>query len=139
MLFISPKKYFIFSRYLDFCLDFLVQHKNCLIKKILILKFMTPQPGKQSTIHILPNISRSKGNQTMKFGRLIKYYMKNFFLKKHTQNILEKPFPDLFLKNWNWAYFWIISLKFYTVCFYCMPSWVLLKYIETNVQTSWSY
>ena len=35
----------------------------------LISKFMTSQSGQQTiTIHILPNISRSKGNQAMKFG-----------------------------------------------------------------------
>ena len=28
-------------------------------------------------IHILPNISRSKGNQIMKFGQLTEYNMKN--------------------------------------------------------------
>ena len=33
-------------------------------------------------IHILPNISRSKGNQTMKFGQLIEYNMRNIFLEK---------------------------------------------------------
>ena len=44
---------------------------------------MTSQPGKKAiAIHILPNISRSKGNQTMKFGQLIEYNMKNIFLKK---------------------------------------------------------
>ena len=33
---------------------------------------MASQPGEQTiTIHILPNISRSKGNQTMKFRQLI--------------------------------------------------------------------
>ena len=33
---------------------------------------MTSQAGQQIiTIHILPNISRSEGNQTMKFGQLI--------------------------------------------------------------------
>ena len=45
-----------------FLLDFLVMYKNGLIKKIrLIPYFMTP-----IVIHILPNISRSKGKQTMK-------------------------------------------------------------------------
>ena len=44
---------------------------------------MTSQPRKQtSAIHILPNISRSKGNQTMKFGQLIEYSMRNIFLEK---------------------------------------------------------
>ena len=33
-------------------------------------------------IHILAYISRSKGNQTMKFGRLIECNMKNIFLEK---------------------------------------------------------
>ena len=33
-------------------------------------------------MHILPNISISKGNQTMKFGQLIEYNMKNIFLEK---------------------------------------------------------
>ena len=35
---------------------------------------MTLQPGKQANaIHIVPNISRSKGNQRLKFGQLIEY------------------------------------------------------------------
>ena len=42
---------------------------------------MTLQPVEQ-TIHILPNIPRSKGNQTMKFGKLIEYNMRNIFLEK---------------------------------------------------------
>ena len=33
---------------------------------------MTTQPGKQAiTIHILPNISNRKDDQTMKFGQLM--------------------------------------------------------------------
>ena len=32
------------------------------------------------TIHILPNISRSKGKQTTKFGQVIKYNVRNIFL-----------------------------------------------------------
>ena len=35
---------------------------------------MISQPGLQTiVIHILPNISQSKGKQTMKFGQLIEY------------------------------------------------------------------
>ena len=33
-------------------------------------------------MQILPNILRSKGNGTMKFGRLIDYIMRNIFLEK---------------------------------------------------------
>ena len=44
---------------------------------------MTSQPGLQTTaIHILPNISRSKDNQTMKFDQLIEYKMRNTFVEK---------------------------------------------------------
>ena len=84
MLFISPQKLFSFSRYLSFGLDFLVMYQNGLIKKIrLISNFMPSQPGCHKTIlHILPNISRSKGNQTMKLGRLIECNMRNIFLEK---------------------------------------------------------
>ena len=44
---------------------------------------MTPQPGKQTiAINIFHNIARSKENQTMKFGQLVEYNMRNIFLKK---------------------------------------------------------
>ena len=58
--------------------------KNDLIGKVsLISKFMTSQPWKQTiAIHILPNIPRSKSNQSMKFGQLIEYNMRNNFLEK---------------------------------------------------------
>ena len=43
---------------------------------------MTSQSGYQTiVIHILPNISRSKSNQTMKFGQLIECNMRNIFLE----------------------------------------------------------
>ena len=84
---------------------------------------MTPQPGYQTiVIHILPNILRSKGNKTVKFGQLIEYNKRNIFLEKYMQNVVEKLVPDPFLKNENCAYLWINSLNFYAVCFYCMPS-----------------
>ena len=55
-----------------------------------ISKCMTSQTGKQIiTIHILPNISRSKGNQTMELGQLIENNMVNIFLEKHTQNVVK--------------------------------------------------
>ena len=33
-------------------------------------------------IHILPNMSINKGNQTMKFGQLIEYHVGNMFVLK---------------------------------------------------------
>ena len=84
MLFISPQKLFLFSRYLSFCLDFWVIQQNGLIRKIrLISNFITSQPGQQAiVIHILASISRSKHNQKMKFGQLIECNMRNIFLEK---------------------------------------------------------
>ena len=75
MLFVSPQKLFLFSRYLNFYLDFLVMQQNNLIRKIkLTSNFMTPQLGQQTIgIHILPSISRCKGNQTTKFSQLVEY------------------------------------------------------------------
>ena len=58
---------------------------------------MTSQPGKQTiAIHILPNISRSKGNQTMKFGQLIEYNMRNIFLEKSYTKCGGETSPRLF-------------------------------------------
>ena len=61
------------------------------------------------------NISRSKGNQAMKFDQLYSISWEIFFLKNNSQNGLEilPVFPDLFLNNQNWAYLWINSLTFY--------------------------
>ena len=60
-----------------------------------------------------------------------------FFLKNHVENVVEELFPDSLLENQNWAYLWIICLKFYTVCFYCVPSWGLAKYFKTKLQTTY--
>ena len=61
---------------------------------------MASQSGKQTiAIHMLLNISRSKGNKRIKFGQLIEYKMRNIFLKKSYINVVEKLFPDPFLKN----------------------------------------
>ena len=44
---------------------------------------MASQPGKQTiAIHTFPNITKNKGNQTVKCGQLIEYNMRNIFLEK---------------------------------------------------------
>ena len=64
-------------------MTFWSSRKNSLIRISLILKSMTSQPRKQTiAIHILPNISRSKGIQGMKFGQLMKFNMRNTFVEK---------------------------------------------------------
>ena len=55
---------------------------------------MTSSGGKLIiTIHILPNISRSEGNQTMDLGKLIEYNMGNIFLVKPCTKCVEKISP----------------------------------------------
>ena len=59
---------------------------------------MTLQTGQQIiTIHILSNISRSKRNQTMKFGQLIKYNVINILPQKSRGNEAETLVLDHFL------------------------------------------
>ena len=43
--------------------------------------------------------SSMKKYQAMKFGQVIEYNMRNIFLQNHTQNVVEKLFPNPFLKN----------------------------------------
>ena len=55
---------------------------------------MASQTGKQIiTIHILFNITKSKCNQTMKFGQLIEYNMKKVLLEQSSQNVAGKDSP----------------------------------------------
>ena len=61
---------------------------------------MTPQSGKQIiTKHILSNISRSKDNQTMKFGQLIEYNMRKTcpekLFTKYDEKIIPRPFSKV--------------------------------------------
>ena len=70
-----------------------------MIRKIsLTSKLLTSQLDLQTiATHILPNISQSKGNQTMIFGQLIEYHKRNFFFKSYAGNEARKLVPDLFL------------------------------------------
>ena len=97
ILFISPQKVFLFSRYLHFCIDFLVMQKYSLIRKIkLISKLRTSRLGKETiTIHILPNISRRKEKQAI-FGQLIEYNTRNNCLEESFKSCggetIQRPF-----------------------------------------------
>ena len=98
-------KALLLSKYLNFCLSLLFDHvetwpdsKDKITSMIrLISKFMTSRPGKQTiSIHILPNISRSKDNQLMKFGQLIEHNMRDIFLEKsytkYSGKTISRPF-----------------------------------------------
>ena len=56
--------------------------ENSLIRKLRLV-----------TLHILPNISRSKGNQKIKFGQLIEYNMKKDFLEKSSTKYAGEASP----------------------------------------------
>ena len=59
------------------------------------------QVGKQTVaIHILQNISRNKGHQTIKCDQLIEYNMRNV-LPENPQNVVEKLVLDPFHENQN--------------------------------------
>ena len=92
-LYFTLKALFVLKIF-KFCLDILVIYKSGLIRKVrLISKFMTSQAGQQTVaIHIPPNISRRKGNQTMKFGPF-KEYNRNIFLQKSYTKCGGKTIP----------------------------------------------
>ena len=61
---------------------------------------MTSQSGKQTiAIHILSNISKRKGNQTIKFGQLIEYNMRSSFLEKSYTKCVGETIPRPFSKK----------------------------------------
>ena len=65
---------------------------------------MTSQPGLQTNpIHMLPNISQSTGDQTLKFGQLIEHNTRNVFLQKlcGKRGRVTSSRPLYFLKKLN--------------------------------------
>ena len=50
-------------------------------------------------MHILPNISRSKGNRAMLFGQLLEYNMRNTFVEKSYTKGGGKTFPRSFFQK----------------------------------------
>ena len=65
---------------------------------------MTSQIGQQIiTIRILHNISKSKGNQTMKSGQLIEHNMRNIFLEKSHTKFVGEASPRDFYKKSKWS------------------------------------
>ena len=44
-------------------------------------------------MHILPNIARTKGNQTTKFGQLIEHNLKNIFVEKSYTKCAAETIP----------------------------------------------
>ena len=56
---------------------------------------MTSQPGSEAiVIHILPNILRNRGSQTVKFGLLVDYNMRIIFIEKCGGETSPRPFSE---------------------------------------------
>ena len=61
---------------------------------------MTSQPRKQTiAVHILFNISRSKTDQTITFGQLISYNIRNILFEKSCTKCGRETIPRPFSKN----------------------------------------
>ena len=87
--------YVVFLKYI------FVENFNSLFLETVTIKFGGPRAEGR---HMGPRAEKNK-------------YPETFLLKNQTQNVVEKLFPDPFLKNQNWDYLWINSLKFYAICF----------------------
>ena len=77
------KSSFLSQNIYVFITTFWYCRKNDLIREItLTSKFMTSESGLQAiAVHILPDMSQSKGNQAIKFGQLIEYNKGNMFFQ----------------------------------------------------------
>ena len=93
-------------RYHHFWLDFLVLSRNGMIRKLwLISKFMTPYTGQQIiTIQLIPNISRSKDNETWLVNKIQRENI-NFLQKPCRKWVGETSFRPLFVfqKSFIWV------------------------------------
>ena len=85
------------------------------------------------------NISRSEDNQAMKFGQLIEYSMRNFFLENSYTKCGRETIPRLFYKKSKLR----LSLDQYSkvllFCFPCLPSSGPSKVIKAKVQINCFY
>ena len=90
-------------------------------------------------MHILPNISTSKGNQTVKFGQLIEYNLRNIFAEKSYTKYTAESIPRPLSKISKWSISLDQQCNVFSVCFYCMLIWGLLKYSDVKLQTTCFY
>ena len=80
--------FFSFSRYLNFCYDFLVMLKKTLDKKDKVsfkIHDVRNWLTSNCNTHIAQYLTK-KDNQTMKVGQLIEYIRRNIFLRNVWRN-----------------------------------------------------
>ena len=71
-------------------------------KKFRVGTFWQGRSGNRKHTYIFffcPNISRSKGNQTIKFGQSIEHNMRDIFLEKSSTKCGEETIPRPFSKK----------------------------------------
>ena len=78
-------------------------------------------------MHILPNISRSTDNQTMKTGQLTEYNMRNICFEESYKKYGNKASLKPFNKKLKLSYHCINSLQYYKVCFYFVSKLISTK------------
>ena len=87
-------------------------------------------------MHILSNISRSKGNQTMKIGQLGEYNLRNIFAEKSYKECASEIIPRPLSKILKLSISLDQKCKVLSSCYYCMLIWGLSIYSETKLQTT---
>ena len=103
MFFISPKKLFSFWRYLSFCSDFFFHVGKWLDVKVKVnFKIYHIANWEIIETHTLSSVSRSKGNQTIKFGQLVEYNIRNIFFWKFM--------PKMWCRNYSQTLFWKMKI-----------------------------
>ena len=119
MLLFLPQKLFLFLRNLHFCPDFW-SCSNGLIRKLRKI-FDVKNWGKNV-------YNKNKGNQTTKFTVVIIIW-KAFFLKNHTQNVVEILVSDIFrkfkIKHISVSTVWNVRQFVFIIC----PSWWPPNYV----------
>ena len=102
---------------------------------------MTSQTGQQIiAIHILSNISRSKGNQAIKFGQLIEYNMRNILFKKTPKKCDGEASPRPFHEKSKLSiHLDQQSENLYSLFLVHVQVLCLQKYIKTKVATTCFY
>ena len=107
--------------------------------RLMTLKIITSWTGNEKIIPkpFLSNISRSKDNQTIKFGQLIEYNRRNFFLKKNMQKIWGRNYSHTLFSKIKFEHTWGSTVwNFVQFVVNAFPSQRLPKHIETTVQTT---
>ena len=101
---------------------------------------MTSQPGQQTiAIHILPNISRCRNNQIMKFGQLIECNMRIIFLEKTYTKCGGETIPRRFSKELKLTISLDLQCNVLYILFLFYAKLRDIKNIETKQQTACIY